>query len=859
MKSIFTSSEWPVLKIYDKEHIGKIALPLGGIGTGTVSFCGNGSLKHWELCNMPGKNFVPRLGEFNHGTSFFAIRTQGEKSGILSRGLEGPMELYEYEGARGSTALNHGLARFRNCEFHAAYPFGQVLLSDPEMPVKVRIKAFNPLIPGDVERSSFPAAVICFEVENLSMERLDVSVCGTVPNFIGEENSPDPLPHSKDGFTGAKGNQNRLFSGKVLQGVVMEAPELPEKCRHKGDMFLGVPTAEKNSSFRTSWKWGAWNQSGLDFWDDFNEDGLLEERKCSGDKPSASVAVKRVVESGKSAEFVYILAWRFPNRKSWNKRVGKDGEFLDDESCQSRFDVGNWYAERFSNSTEAAEELYSCLKELEADTISFVNAFCESDIPEVVKEAALFNLSTLCTETCFRTADGKFYGWEGCGDTFGSCHGNCTHVWNYEHSLPFLFSEIARDHRKTEFLYMTGDAGNMSFRVGLPLNVNARIWSTVAADGQMGCIMKIYREWQISGDDSFLKKLWPDVRKAMEFCWVKGGWDADRDGIMEGCQHNTMDVEYYGPNPQMGFWYLGALKCTYLMAEYLQEHDFASECRRLYENGRKMIDDELFNGEYYEHCIMAPGKNAYITPELLLRGKYPENLENPDFQLGAGCLIDQLVGQLTAHVLDLGDLSDSEKHRKTLKNIVKYNSRNNFYGHCNTMRSFVLGDELALLMASFPHGNRPEVPFPYFTEVMTGFEYVVAVHMLYEGMTEEGLKIISNIRSRYDGRKRSPFDEAECGHHYARAMAAYGAVTAFTGFHYSGVEKTMKMKNQNGTYFWASGNAWGTCAINDGKVKLNVLSGNLELKSFELTGRGNVSFKTPVNIGKNETKAFSCS
>ena len=124
-------------------------------------------------------------------------------------------------------------------------------------------------------------------------------------------------------------------------------------------------------------------------------------------------------------------------------------------------------------------------------------------------------------------------------------------------------------------------------------------------------------------------------------------------------------------------------------------------------------------------------------------------------------------------------------------------------------------------MASYPK-SRPVNPFPYFTEVMTGFEYTAAIGMLYEGQTEDGLKCISNIRDRYDGRKRSPFDEAECGHHYGRAMASWSAILALTGFHYSGVTGEMKFGDITGKYFWSDGYSYGTVEIsNTGGRKTN--------------------------------------
>ncbi|HCO93413.1 MAG TPA: hypothetical protein DIU00_05595, partial [Phycisphaerales bacterium] len=346
--------------------------------------------------------------------------------------------------------------------------------------------------------------------------------------------------------------------------------------------------------------------------------------------------------------------------------------------------------------------------------------------------------------------------------------------------------------------------------------------------------------------------------KALEFCWIKGGWDADRDGVMEGCQHNTMDVEYYGPNPQMGVWYLGALRAAEEMARHLGEDEFAATCRRLFERGKKWIDANLFNGEYYEHQVRPPKDKSDIAPSLLI-GMGAKDPTSPDYQLGSGCLVDQLVGQYMAHVCGLGYLLEPANVGKTMAGIMKYNLIEGMYRHFNCMRSFAMGDESALLMASYPK-DRPKNPFSYFTEVMTGFEYTAAVGMLYEDQIEDGLKCMQNIRDRYDGRKRSPFNEAECGHHYARAMASWAAVLAMTGFNYSGVEKSMTFAAKDGTFFWSNGYAWGSCSLKRSRratrVELSVMHGTLCLSGFTLRGFGRASFEEPLRIKAGEKVKF---
>jgi len=818
------TKEWPVLKNYDKEHLAKIAMPIGGIGTGTVSLGGRGDLRDWEICNAPGKGFVPyddEIGPPRRIHPFFAVRTADANGKVFARLLEGPLEPGQYEGAEGCEMPNHGFPRFSQAEFLAAYPLGQVVLSDPEAPVKARIKAYNPLIPGNTADSGLPVAVISFVLENQTDSELEVSICGTVPNFIGDSS----------GCKGreAKNNRNEFINKGNLRGVFMSAPELDVDSRMKGDIAL-TTLSEGDISYRTSWEKGSWGNKKLDFWDDFTEDGALEERDFEWDRPLASLCVKRKLGAGEKVELTFMLTWRFPNRLSWSPNR------YSLENNEPKV-IGNWYAGLYENAWDAAEKIAPRLPELEEKTIAFVDAFCSADLPEEVKEAALFNLSTLRTETFFRTPNGKFYGWEGVCDCAGCCFGSCTHVWNYEQTTAFVFGDIAKDMRETEFLHSVNDNGLMRFRVDLPISDEPQ-FNKAAADGQMGCLMKLYRDWQLSGDDGMLRKLWPNAKKSLEFCWLEGGWDADRDGVMEGAQHNTMDVEYFGPNPQMGFWYLGALKCVELMAEYLNEHDFAAECRRLRENGAKVLEERCFNGEYFEHIIEVPEKIA----EGLSIGMGAGDLSNPELQLGAGCLVDQLVGQYMAHIVGIGDLSDPAKHNKTLKSIFKYNFRENFHGHFNHFRSYVLGDESAVLMATYPKGRRPLNPFPYANEVMTGFEYTAAVHMLYAGMKDEGLKIISSIRERYDGLKRNPFDEAECGHHYARAMAAWGAVLAITGFEYSAVNKTMRFGDITGRYFWSNGDAYGICILSEHDVQLEVVAGSVLLETFSIKNRGEYKF-----------------
>ena len=295
------------------------------------------------------------------------------------------------------------------------------------------------------------------------------------------------------------------------------------------------------------------------------------------------------------------------------------------------------------------------------------------------------------------------------------------------------------------------------------------------------------------------------------------------------------------------------------MHRYAGEIEFADQCHALFQSGKRRMDKELFNGDYYEHLIQTPNPETGVAAGLVI-GAGSSDQTDPDYQLGSGCLVDQLVGQLVAHVCGLGYLLKRGNVRRTLKSILKHNRRKGFHGHVNFMRSYVLGDETALLMASYPK-RRPRNPFPYFTEVMTGFEYTAAIGMLYEGQVKEGLRCIADIRERYDGQRRSPFDEAECGHHYARAMVSWAAILALSGFEYSAVDRRMTFAACDGTCFWSNGSAWGTCRLKRSKrrvrVELTALSGELTLASFALKSFGAHDFRKAKSLKSGTTIKFN--
>jgi non-lysosomal glucosylceramidase len=787
----------PFPRVFTGRHLTAIAFPLGGVCAGSISLGGRGQLRDWEIFNRPDKGNSPSY-------AFPAIWAQAEGAKPVTHVLESRLQP-PYMGSSGLGTQNApGLTRLESGTFTGEFPFARVDFSDPTLPVRVSLEAFSPFIPHDPDNSGLPVAILRYRVTNPGRVAAKVSIAWSVDNPTGRTPASD-----------TRLNEHRS-SGR-LEGLYMTSPDLPGNDPLKGGFVLAaLDRGDANFTYLRGWKRDRWWNSPMLYWDDFSADGELgpepEVRSAVG-----AICLSRNLAAGAHADYTFLLAWHFPNRTP--RRCGWTAPKGDEDTL-----IGNWYTTRFADAWAAAEYASEHLPELESKTRNFAAAVRESTIPGVIKDAATANLSTLVTQVCFRTSDGEFHGFEGANDHAGCCHGSCTHVWNYETTTAHLFPSFARSLRKTSFGYDCDAAGALHFRENLPHK--EPLWGFAAADGQMGQILHAYIDWRLSGDTAWLRELWPGIKKAIEFCWVPGGWDADRDGVMEGVQHNTYDVEFYGPNPMCGIYYLGGLRAAEEMARALGDSASATEYRRLFDSGSKWIDANLFNGEYYVQKIRGMAKDK-IAPSLR-SDMGSDDTVNPEYQVGNGCLADQLIGQYLADVAGLGPLVSPANVRKTLASLYRYNYHRTLVNHDTVQRTYALNDEAALVICDYGKAERPRIPFPYYAEAWSGIEYLVGSHMMFAGMVREGVEFYRNVRLRHDGEKRNPWDEPECGHHYARAMSAWSGVLAMSGFRYRGEEQAVEINAPAGhRCLWTTGTGWGTFNVSTTGATIRVAHGTL--------------------------------
>jgi len=772
------------------EHLDEIAFPLGGIGTGCVSLGGWGQLRDWEVMNRPAKGFtVPQ--------AFFTLRAQevgarGGRKAPVCRVLQGPVGgPLGQSGHSAPRETGEGLPHFREASFTGHFPFAEVMLSDPDLSVEVRLEAWSPFIPLNDRDSSLPVAVLQYHLTNTGKRPLSLTFLGNLTNVIGGRQR--------------EGRTNRARRAGGLTALSLSSEGLPATDPRFGSMCLATwaPGAQV---------WPRWQHDELwKFWDVVERDAAPLSGRGKSD--TGSLIVRTRLRPGETTTIPVIITWHFPVfEKYWGHR--KEGERAPTWL--------NYYATQWRDAWDVARYVAKHFARLHHATRLFHDALFSSTVPDYVLDASSSQLSILRSPTVIRLEDGTFYGFEGCSNTAGCCEGSCTHVWNYAQALAYLFPALQRSMLEASLRNAMQRDGFVHFRMPLPPGTKPPRRFFPAADGQMGQVMQVYREWLISGDEEWLRRIWPLAKRALEFAWKY--WDADRDGVMEGMQHNTYDIEFYGPNTMCGSLYLGALRAAEVMARAVGEEDAAERYRALFERGSRWSDKHLWNGEYYEQKVEPRAHEVW--PEDLrrmaeARGRDDRFRSWPKWQFGKGCLSDQLIGQWYAEMLGLGYLYDRRHVRKALKSIFEHNWKPDLSGHPCTLRVYAVGEEAGLIIATWPRGGRPGYPFYFATEVWPGIEYQVASHLIAEGFLLEGLAIVKGVRERHRGDRRNPWDEIECGHHYARSLASYALLAALAGLHYHGPAGRLsvrpRMPGNNFQTFFSVGSGWGRVALRRGR------------------------------------------
>jgi uncharacterized protein (DUF608 family) len=506
---------------------------------------------------------------------------------------------------------------------------------------------------------------------------------------------------------------------------------------------------------------------------------------------------------GKEATVSFVIAWHFPNRP---------------HPADSNMVAGNYYAKPFADAAMVVGHIAENFDRLADGTRLWHKTWYGSTLPYWFLDRTFANTSILATSTCDRWRNGRFWCWEG----VGCCIGTCTHVWHYAHAVARLFPELERSTREIQDLDTGFDEATGS------IGMRGEFERLSATDGQTGTILRLFREHQMSSDDEFLNRNWPRIKRAIEFVVRQDGND---DGIIDGNQPNTLDTSFFGPNAMIGSLYLASVRAGEEMAREVGETAFAERLHRVFESGSKRYVDLLWNGEYF---IQRPDPT------------HPDALKTAD-----GCFIDQVFGQSWAWQVGLGRILPKDKSVSALEALWKYN----FAPDVGPWRQvykpgrwYAMPGEAGLIMCTWPKGgyaqSRGKVNpgfAAYLNECMNGFEYQVAGHMIWEGLVEEGLAITRAIHDRYAASKRNPWNEVECGDHYARSMASYGVFLAACGYEHHGPSRYLafapRLSPDNFRAAFTTAEGWGmfeqTRQGAEQRETIQVLHGRLRLRRLK--------------------------
>jgi uncharacterized protein (DUF608 family) len=767
---------------------------------------GTGSISHLSINNKPEM--------FNEPFSFAAISIKGLSNGAKVLEAQVPdWKMFGPAGAgNGSGGKSYGLPRFKNGRFLPRFPFASLVLEDKDIPLSVEVSGWSPFIPTDADNSSLPVGAMEYKFKNSSSNEIEAVFSWNSGNIVSER--VGRILSTKNGFILTKDNSDGSPPGST---------------------GFSATVNDNNAVIDYCWFRGQWFDPHMILWENIESGKISNNPPVETPAPGASIYVPFKLKPGEEKTIAVNFCWYLPET---NLSIG----IIPVRDTKLTY-YKPWYAERFKNLNEVANYWTLKYSELKKNSELFRDAFFSSTLPPEVMEAVSANLTILKSPTVLRQYDGRLWGWEGCGDSEGCCHGSCTHVWNYAQAIPHLFPAMERTLRETEFKVSQNEQGHQTFRANIPIS-EPRHDFYAASDGQLGGITKVYREWRIGGNTEWMKGLFPYVKKSLDYCIET--WDPKHKGYLEEPHHNTYDIEFWGPDGMCTSFYLGALTA---MIEMSKAANVPYEnYETLLNKGKSFMESELFDGEYFIQKVTWEGLRApspVETAKTSLMTTYSDEAlelmkkEGPKYQYGKGCLSDGILGMWIATVCGLEEPVDNKKVTSHLLAVHKYNLRTVLFNHANPQRpTYAAGKDGGLLLCTWPKDGKLSLPFVYSNEVWTGIEYQVASHLMFKGEVEKGLEIVRECRQRYDGRVRNPFNEYECGNWYARAMSSYALLEGLTGVRYDAVDHTLFINSKIGdfTSFLSTETGFGNVGLKDGKPFIKVVYGNIDAQKVMVTG-----------------------
>lgn len=787
---------------------------IGGIGAGGAEIRKDGIFYNWSIANNSPKgtgNFLigidyenkvgkSKYGEFNPFQEdyalFFILRYQVEgenpklkilqiEDGYKVAGVD--MHIYEFPWMSGVEKI----------QYSGCFPFVELKYSDPEMPFEVKLTTWSPFVPHDVKNSSLPILYFDFEIESTSDKKVDAMISAIYRSQIGYD-------------TAEKVWAAEIIKNNNAVAHVSKVTDMDSTAGSYGEM--GMAALHSNASFHTGWghrhqfhEWILLNNTLKNI--DQTPEGRNFTDKATGKKKGRpenfnALAVSKTLNKGEKISANFAMYWYFPN--------------LYDTELKNI--VGHYYSNFFNSAAQVMNYAVEKRTELHNKTKIFIDAYYQSSAPKFLLDLVNSQLTTFITSGLlgknmeFGVLEGitKHKNWGPVGTTDVNMYGGVMIV--------SLFPELAKSTMKIhKILQLPSGEIRHSFKKGFAEALIGVAGVTERLDLHSQYAVMVLRDFFFTNDKAYLQEMWPSVKKALDYTLNERDLNGDKQPDMTGIMSSYDNFPMYGMASYIQSQWLAALAGALQAAKTLNDNEFIKKYTLIFESGKKLAEEKLWNGNYYRLY------NSDLKTMKTKDGAGNEIVKNME-GIDEGCLTDQLIGQWAADWSDLGDLFEVEKRKTALKSIVKMSYKSDF----------------GLKNCSWPGYDfyRP-VPEDIWVDqgntVWSGVELSFVSFLLYEGLYEEALAVAKTVHDRYKKCGRY-WDHQEFGGHYFRAMGVWGVINGLVGLAVNQETYTFKPQVPDTAFklFFSFAGGYAHLEGNGGELKIKVLSGALKIKKLVL-------------------------
>ena len=803
--------------IMERDYKARSGITLGGMGTGGIELRKDGIFYNWHIFNNLPYGTGDKFPYAPENMLFFIVRYQEEgknpklKVLQIEQGHEVaaiPLPLYIYPWLSGVDKI----------EYTASFPFVKMRFTDEEMPFDIEMEAFSPFIPNDVRNSTIPGIVFNFAINSKSDKPVEVILMATMRSGVGYN-------------VKEKSHQSRIYEGKGFKAFEMSCQGMKDTESSFG--YQAMASLAEDSTYYLGWEHlhpyyeTVLVQRQLPNIDDTSNRIKVDAETgfaFAQERIFSTIAVSRNLKEKGSLNHTFIMGWNFPNL------YARDTSVMGLVHLMSNSLEGNYYANFYNDGIAVVEYLTENLNDLYHRTKEFHGHYFDSSLEDFILDQVNSHLNTFLTSS-WLTRDFKFgieegltplKPWGPLATIDVALYGSTATAALF----PELDKAMLRAHR--DFQVENGMICHGITRNFDPNNLKKEKSKRLDLPSQYALMVLRCGFWD--RDQEFLQEMWPSVKKALDY--VLRERDHNGDGLpdMEGVMCTYDNFPMYGASSLIASQWLAALRYAVEAAKILGDSETEKKYEEVYAKGRKVMEEKLWNGQYY----------------ILYNDRDGSTGDRDE-----GCLTDQIIGQWTTHFTGLGDILDKERIKSALKNIFKL-SYSPEIGLCNCRWP----------EDSFVHPVGKDIWVDQANTCWTGVELAFASFLIYEGLVEEGKEIIRNVDHRYK-KAGMYFDHQEFGGHYYRAMSSWAILNAMLGLTLCNGKYTFapKIAGENIRLFFAfpGGTARYSHDVLSRQIRLLILSGEMAFRelTFECPVEGFTGIWLSINEDKLPEQAFT--